>query len=258
MPGLLPTIANMFRNTQQVTMTPASTTPMPHPPLSLQNPGAANIVPAAGTSNPTIVQAASDPMAELSTLFQNDPTKQLPIDPLAAPLFNTDPAKIAAAAARMDFTAQIAPDLMAKAMSGDDPAAFMQVINQVAQRTLATGMQLNATTLEHATTRNNERVLSTLPNRVKQIQLDSLRPENAMLQHEGAQPMLRLLKAQVAMKNPGMSAVDINAQAEKALLGFASSVSSTGNQAENNAGRGQNNSGEQQDWEAWAGLTTDT
>lgn len=242
MSGLFNNIANMFRPVSQVASGP----------MAQVNPGAGAGAPTAGTSQPTVENEAPNHMAVMEALWQNDPKLIPAVDPLTTPLFNTDPAKIAAAAGKMDFVSQVPQDLMAKAMSGTDPAAFMQVINQVAQRTLATATQLNAATVEQATSRNNERITSTLANRVKQIQLDNLSADNPVLQHAGSQPFLKMMRAQIQMKNPGMSPADINKQAEQALVGFASSVVAPAQQAQEFATASAN--GETQDWFKWGGV----
>lgn len=232
--ALFNSVANMFRPTTQVT------------PMGQQNPGAAAPPPVSGTSAATTEAAPVNPMDEFTPLWQTDPNAKPPVDPLASPLFNTDPAKIAAAAAKLDFTGQLPPELLQKAMSGNDPQAFMQVLNAVAQRTLATSTQLNAATIESATTRNNERIQQTLPTHMKRLQLDSLQSDNPVLQHPASQPFLQLVRSQVQMKNPGMSAQEINAQAERALMGFASQLTAPAQATADKAATAGT------DWEAWA------
>lgn len=230
MATFLKSVADMFRPVQAVTM-----------PLANQQQ-----LPAAGASAPVTPQPVPNALDEFTPLWQNDPNMQRPVDPMAAPLFQTDPAKIAAAAGKMDLVGAIDPDLMTKAMSGQDPNAFANVLNQVAQRTLATSAQLNAATIEQATSRNNARISDSLPGRVKQIQLDALQADNPALQHPASQPLLQLVRAQVQMKNPGMSAVEINQQAERALLGFANQVVT----APQEAAIQQATAGT--DWDTWA------
>jgi hypothetical protein len=234
-------IANMFRPTQQVSIAPSSQ------PMQQENPGAAAQPPTSGTSAPVGNQVPPNPLDEFTGLWQNDPKMQQRVDPLSTPLFNTDPAAISAAAAKLDLVGQLPPELMAKAMSGQDPAAFMQVLNSVAQRTLATATQLNAATIEQATTRNNARIQEVLPSRMKDIQLQSMQSEHPALQHPASQPFLQLVRSQVKMKNPGMSAADINAQAERALLGFANQLVAP---AQAEATRAATAGGT--DWDAWA------
>lgn len=236
----LTSIANMFRPVQQVTVAPAA-------PLAQQNPGAAAPIPPAGTSLPTPAEPAN-PLDDLTALWQNDPNAAPNVDPLSTPLFKTDPAAIQAAASKVDFLSQIPQNLMAKAMSGQDPASFLQVLNAVAQRTLATATQLNAATQEQATTRNNQRILDALPGRVKKIQLDSMVPDNPALQHPASQPLLQLVRSQLQMKNPNMSAAQLNKRAEEVLVGYASQIAgpSPSEQATAQAQAGGT------DWDNWA------
>lgn len=240
MSTLFNSVANIFRPTQQVSVAPSA-------PLAQNNPGAAAPVPPAGTSLPT-VEAPANPLDSLTALWQNDPNAAPNVDPLSTPLFKTDPAAIQAAASKIDFLSNIPQDMMQKAMSGQDPAAFMQVLNSVAQRTLATATQLNAATQEQATTRNNERILNSLPDRVKKIQLDSMVPDNPALQHPASQPLLQLVRSQLQMKNPNMSAAQLNKRAEEVLVGYASQIAgpSPSEQATAQAQAGGT------DWDTWA------
>lgn len=232
-------LGNLFR--------PVTAVQQVAPPMSQQNPGAAAPVPPAGTSQPTAGEPAPNPLDEMAALWQTDPKVQQPADPFSTPLMNTDPAKIAAAAAKMDFVGQVPQDVMQKAMSGTDPAAFMQVMNFVAQKAVATSAQLSAATIEQATARNNERHAQALPGRVKQLQLDSIQSDNPALNHPASQPMLKLVRNQIQMNNPNMSAVEINKRAEQALLGYAQQLVPAPKQddASGNTPAGST------DWETW-------
>lgn len=242
--SLFQSVASMFRPTTQVSGMMA---PGPAPAMQQANPGAAATVPAAGTSAATTTQAAANPLDDIAALWQTDPNSKPVVDPLAAPLFNTDPAKIAEAAGKINFVSQLPPDLVAKAMSGNDPQAFMQVINAAVQRGVATSSQLNAATIEQATQQNNARVMQTLPGRVRQIQLDAMVSEDPVLASPAAQPFLQLARQHVQMKNPGMSAAEINRRAESVVTGFATALTApaaaAAQQASNPAGT---------DWDSWA------
>lgn len=242
--SLFTSVANMFRPTTHVAGMP---TPGPAPAMQQVNPGAGAPTPPAGTSAPINTQQAADPLADIAALWQTDPNSKPIVDPLSAPLFNTDPTKIAEAAGKINFVSQLPQDLIAKAMSGNDPQAFLQVINAAVQRGVATSSQLNAATIEQATQQNNARVMQTLPGRVRQIQLDSMVSEDPVLASPAAQPFLQLARQHVQMKNPGMSAVEINRRAESVVTGFATALTAPAaaavQQASNPAGT---------DWEAWA------
>ena len=60
--------------------------------------------------------------------------------PESRPEFSLDPNKLNEAAGKMVFTNGINPELLQKAMSGQDPEAFMQVLNTVAQNGFKTAI----------------------------------------------------------------------------------------------------------------------
>lgn len=209
-------------------------------------------LPDAGKSNEVLNTAnqPSDPMDVLAALMQNDPNVKAPVDPLTTPLLQTDVTKLRQAAGNMNLVGHIDPELMAKAMSGNDPAAFAQVINLAAQSAVVTSAQLAASTVEQATNRNNQRLLSSaIPNQIKQAQIDSSVSENPALAHPAAQPFLHMVRSQIQMKNPGMPAAEINRQAESVIAGFATSVSTAPQEVVR-----QQSANQGTDWDKWAGL----
>jgi hypothetical protein len=204
---------NLFR--------PVTATVQVAPPLSQQNPGA-EVVPPAGSSNPTPQEPANPLDAHAQVWQNNTQAGTKPVD-LSQPLFNTDSAKIAEAAGKLDFASSIPTDLMQRAMS--DPAVFSQVLNSVAQRAVATATQIQAATTEQAAQRNNERLMAVLPDRIRQVQLDGLQPDNPALQHPAAQPLLKMVRTQLQANNPGMPAAEISRRAEAYLVGVSAAVS---------------------------------
>ena len=237
--GILDSVANIFRPVQAVQVQ------APPQPLAQTNPGAdPATLPQPGTSKAT----PPNPLDEMAALWKTDPKSQPTADPLSTPLFNTDPAKIAQAAGKIDFLKNVPQELMAKALAGNDPQALVQLMNTVAQQTLATATQLNAATIEQATQRNNSRITDALPGRVKQIQLDSMQPEHPVLQHPAAQPFLQLVRSQIQMKEPNLSPAEINRKAEAALTGFAGQLTAP-TPAAQEADR-QKTAGT--DWDSWA------
>lgn len=202
-------------------------------------------------------------MDHVAALLKIDPAKQAPADPLAGPLLRTDAKAIQEAANKMDFVGHIPKELMERAMSGKDPDAFMQVLNMSSQRTLAASASLSAATIEQATALNNQRIDKALPQRVASIQLEGMQAENPALNHAAAQPMLKLLRSQIQMQNPGMSPVEINKQAESALLGFATTLAGSAGEGDDagvrpyGAASTMNGNAQQggTDWDKWAGLS---
>lgn len=243
MSGILNNLASMFRPTQQVVAAPA--------PMAQVNPGAAAVVPPPGNSNPTPPagtepQAPANPLDSFSNIWQTpDNGGNPPADPFAAPLLNSDPNKIAQAASKMDFLSKVPPDVMQKAMSGNDPQAFLQVMNFVGQQSLAAATQLAAATTEHSHQRNNQRMLAALPAQIKNAQVASLTSENPVLQHEAAQPMLKLIRSQIAQSDPNLNPQQIQKRAEEYLTTFASQLAPGSAPAPAPAGSGS------QDWDAW-------
>lgn len=235
--SLVSSIANIFRPVQAVTM-------------PTQNNNAA-VIPDAGSSAEINNNAnqPSNPLDVMAALMQNDPNVQRPVDPLAAPLLQTDVAKLRQAAGGMNLVGQIDPALMQKAMSGTDPVAFAQVLNLAAQSAVVTSAQLSAATVEQATNRNNQRMLQVIPNQIKQAQIDSGVSENPALAHPAAQPFLHMVRSQIQMKNPGMSAAEINRQAETVISGFAESVTTAPQEAVRQQTETQGT-----DWDKWAGI----
>lgn len=230
-------IANIFR--------PVTAIVMPQ----MNNNGA--VVPAAGTSAPidNTANTPANPLDTMAALMSNDPNVKPTVDPLAAPLLQTDVAKLRQAAGSMNLVGQIDPALMAKAMAGGDPVAFAQVLNAVAQSAVVTSAQLSAATVEQATTRNNARMLEVIPSKIKQAQIDSGVSENPALAHPAAQPFLHMVRSQIQMKNPGMTALEINRQAESVISEFAGAVTTAPQEAVRQAATPAGT-----DWDKWAGL----
>lgn len=234
-------VADFFRPTQQVTLAPTNNT--------------AGNTPAAGTSQQVANtnNEPADPLASLKDLWQTDPNIRAPADPFGTPLVNVDVAKLKEGVSKLDLSTGISQDLLQKAMSGTDPAAFMQVINMVGQNAVATSTQLTASTVEAATTRNNQRLQQVIPTQIKQAQMNSEQLENPILQHPAAAPFVSMTRQQVAAKNPNASPSEINRLTEQALVGFATAVSEAPviEQQQRQASQGT-------DWDKWAGIDSAT
>lgn len=226
-PAWLSNVGNIFRTA-------------PAPQMAQPNPA---VIPATGTSAP--IADPVNPMDAHAALWQTGANP--PSDPFAAPLFNTDAAKIAESASKMNIAGSIPPDLLTKAMSGSDPQAFMQVLNTVAQRAVTTSAQVSAATIEQATVRNNERIQTSLPGRIKQLQLDSLAADNPALNHPASQPLLHLVRTQIQAKHPELSAQAINSQAERYLTEHAAAIQLPAEQKAQAGTTGDTN------WESWGG-----
>jgi len=200
---------------------------------------------------------APDPMDTMAALWKNDPNKPQPVDPLRGPILNPDTAKIAEAASKMDMLQGVPPELMARVQAGNDPTAIAELINTVAQRTLSTATQISAATTEQGLQRNNQRIEQALPDRIKQVQLASITVDNKALAHPASQPMLQMVRQQIAAQNPHLSPQAINQQAEALLVQHANAVAGVDDVGFRDGGiprTQQNGGGKETDWETWAGV----
>jgi len=224
-------IANMFRPTQQVSVTPQQQgqqgqpqQPQPTPGSTMQpnNPSAGNPNPA-----PTNGTADNSPLDAWKDVWHTDPKATPPSDPWSQPILPSDPNKIREAAAKMDMMSGVSPELMAKVTAGNDPQSLIQLMNVVAQNTLAMSAQLSSASVERAGTVIRDRTNGTLKDQFRDFQLQSLPVENPVLNHPGAQGLLQMTRQQLKMKNPQWSAQQIQDEAVKYLTQFGSALTSS-------------------------------
>lgn len=140
-----------------------------------------------------------------------------------------------------NFTAGINPEVMKKAMSGDE-ASFAAVLNQVAQQAFSANLQLSQTLAEQAAASSHDRVTGSLDSRFRNMQIKSKVSENPALQHPMGQAMLNSLKSQIATANPQMSADEVHTAAEAGFHEFAAlMVAKPANQQQADAAKSQTN-----------------
>lgn len=198
----------------------------PHQPNA--DPNKIAQIPDNGTGNAPAQKTEQEPISPLDQfkdIWQTPTTKdgKQPVDPLTQPLLNTDPAKLAEAAKKMDFTQSIPPDLMQKALAGD-ANSLAQVINASAQAAFMASAQLNTQLVEGAVRQNNDRFSSTLEDRFRKHLVDNTRSENPVLNHPAAAPMLDLAKRQLLSKYPDKTPTQINQMAEQMFTEFATAL----------------------------------
>lgn len=223
---MFPSISNLFRNTQQVQLT------QPQGQPANNNPGQPQVQPTGkpgSTLDPNAgnggqpgqgqpgqqQQTQNSPLDGFKDLWKTDPNaNNANSDPFASPLFQTDPNKIREAAGKMDFLSQIPQEMLQKAMAGNDPQSFMQVMNAVAQNVLATSLQLGTATTEQAGSLMAKRFDAALPGRFKNFQLQSQAPTNPALSHPAVQPLLKSVREQISRQNPDLPAAEVTKMAE--------------------------------------------
>ncbi len=199
----------------------------PNPEPGNANPNAAKPDPA----NPTVPAGTVDaskkepesPLDQFKELWQ--PTQA---DPNAnAALINVDPAKLAEAARKTDFSKMITAEQLAAVEAGGQGAAqaFAQALNQVGQGVYAQSAFATTKIVEQAVQRAKEQFEAAIPAHVKKLQVsDTLRQENPVFNHPAASPILGALEAQMTAKFPNASASEITQMAKSYLENFASMV----------------------------------
>jgi hypothetical protein len=257
-------IANIFRNTQQVAVPQSANAgtvqgaPAQQAQPNQQNPmQRAPVIPGSGMPQPnpaaggegTAPQAGdpgtggeNSPLDGWKTMWDTPPADKAPTDPWSQPILSADPVKITEAASKMNMMQGVPQELVQKVIAGNDPQSLMDLINRVAQNTLAMSAQLSSASVERAGTVIRERTEKTLPSKMRDFQLDNLPVESPVLSHPAAQGMLQMTRQQLKMKNPQWSAQQINEEAVRYLTGFAQAVTSqedTQQQRRNPVGAGE-------------------
>lgn len=194
-----------------------------------------------------------DSFKDLFTVPTDDKGQpQLPTDPMAGPLLAVNAEKLREAAGKMNFTAGVAPELLQKAMSGQDPQAFMDVLNTVAQGAFLQAMTVNAGVVETAFSRHSQRIDQALPGRIRSVQIGQSAPKHPALSHPAAAPMVAALKSQIASTNPHLTPEQVAEKAEGYVIAMASDITTHNTQQSN-----QNQNGSKQETD-WIGLLSGT
>lgn len=194
--------------------------------LDLRNPnaggGSMDSMPGGANSQPG---GTGSPLDGFTDLFKVDPNKQPTANPLSEKLFNLDPAKLAAAVAKMDFTRSIDPATIQKALSGD-VGSFNTTINTAVQGAVATVFQHMTGMMEGAFNKNNERFSSVLDGRFRDYQVNSSTTNHPALKHPAAQPALAAIRSHIASQEPNLSAAQVNDKAEKYFISMGEAINS--------------------------------
>lgn len=196
--------------------------PQPPAPPAAPPAAAAPAAPAAPAAAP------ASPLDSFAALWQTPTTADgkpagLPVDPLAQPIIQLDPAKVQEAASKLDFTGNIPPERITQALSGD-PAALSAVINQAVQNAVV-GLTINqGNTLNQALQTNNTRFTSSLPTQIKKVQLSDTLSDNPVFQHPAVAPLVQALKQSQFAKNPNASVAEIDATVGQYLAGLATAM----------------------------------
>jgi hypothetical protein len=204
------------------------------PAPAAPNSGAAPATP--GAQPPTTPEVTpTSQLDNYNTLWQTATTADgkpapLPVDPLTQPVFQLDPAKVAATANQMDFTAGIQPELITKALGGD-AQALMDLLNTTA-RNVASAVTINSGNMvNQGLLANNQRVKETLPQHIRNTQLMDMTDDNPALSHPAVQPLVTALKQMAFQKNPNASPQDVHKQITNYLTGLSTAITESSPQA---------------------------
>lgn len=151
-------------------------------------------------------------------------------DPLRAQMFNFKDEDVRAGAAKLDFTADLNPELAQKALGGD-AAALMELLNGTVRNafalsTINTGKLMNQGFQQHATNLD-----SALPDRLKRHQLLSAESENPVLKHASVKPMITAMKLQIAQNHPQLTPAQVQEAAEQYVIGLSGALTENSEQA---------------------------
>lgn len=196
-------------------------------------------------------QQQVSPLDSFSGLWQTatnpDGTpKAAPADPWSEPLINGDPAKIMENASKHDFTRNVNPELMQKAMNGDF-ASMVQIINSVGQQALGLSAQLAVASVEHGGKQIRSRFDQTFASKLRDTELSQVNSNHPALSHPNAKPLLRTLTQQAAQANPNLSPAEARKMAEDYLIAMSGQLAPQ-QQSQQRPGQEQ-----PQDWLNWVG-----
>ncbi len=152
-------------------------------------------------------------------------------DPFAEPIFKLDPAALSAAASKANFTAGITQEQLQAAQQ--DPQAMLQLMNKVAQNGFLGAVQSLTGVVEQAVQKNNQRMESALPDRIRKTQISQAQPKHPALSHPAAAPMVEALKTQIATANPHLSPDKVAEMSENYFLSFAGDITNHNQQVQN-------------------------
>ena len=218
-------IMDIFRGNQQPAAKPGELA-APTQVGSPTNPNAPVTTPA-GIADAAAATASTNasPMADFEKLWQNDPTDK---GTTTAPLFDIDPAKLNDAVKTADFTRQLPPDIIQKALSGDKDA-FVAAMNGVAQQAFSHQTMATTKLIEQALNRRDAELGNKIPDLVRNANISENLADSPLFQNEATRPLMESLQAQLAIKYPKATSSQIAEQARSYIANFAKLA--TGNPA---------------------------
>lgn len=198
--------------------TVAGANPTVPSPTTLASNGSVPAIPPAGVGD-------ASPLANFNDLWKTDPNQNQTNNPSLVPNFNLDPKGLMDAAAKVNFTQHIPPELVAKAMSGD-ATAFLEVINKAQQYGFASSAMSSGELIKNSLG-SAQNVLrdSVLPAAYRDQQISqALNESSPIFADPAVAPMLGMLKTQFQQKYPTASPQEIASLATQYLGGMSTKI----------------------------------
>lgn len=131
-----------------------------------------------------------------------------------------DPAKLQEVVSKANFASSLSPEVMQKALSGDQQA-FMSVMNTVAQQSFMQATLASNKMIEQAIAARFDKHQQELPSIIKRNLVSEKLADNPLYSHEATRPILSALESQLTAKFPNATSEQISAQARQFLQEFA-------------------------------------
>lgn len=163
------------------------------------------------------------PLGNYLKMWEIDPNKKAPESPV--PTFNADPTKMQELAATVDFTKQIEPELMARAMKGDG-AALIEVVNKSAQAGFAHSNLATTKIVESALNSLNNKYETEFIPRILAAERtrNHVAEDNPIFSNPAAAPVVNLVRNQIMTQYPTASPQEIKTMVNDYLTGFSTAT----------------------------------
>lgn len=195
---------------------------------------APNPAPTSANTNPTVPSESSpvqkpagvgSPVDKYTDLWKVDDKAPPANQGSLIPNINFDPVKLADASKKLDFTAHITDENLAKALGGDK-AAFAEIINGAVQLGFAQSAAASAEiSRQHLTSAQGVLKDNILPAALRADKInDAVTGANAAFNHPSVKPMVDMMSAQFQVKYPTASPAEIAQMAKEYLSDFATKV----------------------------------
>lgn len=168
------------------------------------------------------------------------------VDPLSQPVLQVDPAKLAEAASKLNFMANIPAENIQKALGGDQQA-FAEVINNAVRNAVVGISASQGQLLQQVVTANNQRLVDSLPTHIKRTQLTQQSADNPILEHPSVAPLVEALKLAEFNKNPRANPADVHQKVVDYITGLGKAITDTSTQQQQ-----QSDTKKEVDWLEWS------